>query len=86
MSDSTTEELCEEIQRLKNELDETTKQKIQAAEYGLAVLEEKQQLQLQCEELEELYDTTKHELDCAKKVRTFRSILEAKNRLGLELL
>jgi len=70
MSYSTTEELCEEIQRLQNELDETSRQKIQAAEYGLAVLEEKQQLQQQCEELEALYDTTKHELDCAKEVRT----------------
>jgi len=68
MSYSTTEELCEEIKRLQNELDETTRQKIQAAEYGLAVLEEKQQLQQQCEELESLYDTTRHELDCAKDV------------------
>jgi len=69
MSYSTTEELCEEIKRLQNELDETSRQKIQAAEYGLAVLEEKQQLQQQCEELETLYDTTRHELDCAKEVR-----------------
>jgi len=66
---STTEELSEEIKRLQSELDETSRQKIQAAEYGLAVLEEKQQLQQQCEELEALYDTTRHELDCAKEVR-----------------
>ena len=65
---STTEDLCEEIKRLQNELEETSRQKIQAAEYGLAVLEEKQQLQQQCEELESLYDSTKHDLDCAKEV------------------
>jgi len=34
------------------------------------VLEEKQQLQQQCEELESLYDATRHELDCAKEVRS----------------
>jgi len=68
MMSSTTEDLCEEIKRLQNELEETSRQKIQAAEYGLAVLEEKQQLQQQCEELESLYDSTKHDLDCAKEV------------------
>jgi len=64
-----TAELCAEIERLQSELDETSRQKIQAAEYGLAVLEEKTQLQQQCEELEALYDTTRLELDCAKQVR-----------------
>ena len=69
---STTEALCEEIKRLQVELEETSRQKIQAAEYGLAVLEEKQLLQQQCEELEALYDTTRHELDCAKEVQLTR--------------
>ena len=63
------EELRQEIERLQNELAETTQEKVQAAEYGLAVLEEKQQLQQQVEDLEGLYETTKHELDCAKQVR-----------------
>ena len=63
------EELRQEIERLQNELAETTQEKVQAAEYGLAVLEEKQQLQQQAEDLEGLYETTKHELDCAKQVR-----------------
>ena len=35
------EELRQEIERLQNELAETTQEKVQAAEYGLAVLEEK---------------------------------------------
>ena len=72
---STTEELYEEMNRLQSELEETSRQKIQAAEYGLAVLEEKQQLQQQCEELEALYDTTKHELDCAKEVKSLLLVL-----------
>ena len=38
------EGLCGEMERLSRELSETTKEKIQAAEYGLVVLEEKQQL------------------------------------------
>lgn len=66
----TIRDLQEEIERLKSELDKTCQEKIQAAEYGLAVLEEKQQLQQQCEDLEVLYDTTKHDLECAKEVRT----------------
>ena len=65
------EELRQEIERLQNELAETTQEKVQAAEYGLAVLEEKQQLQQQVEDLEGLYETTKHELDCAKQVGIF---------------
>lgn len=65
------EELRQEIERLQNELAETTQEKVQAAEYGLAVLEEKQQLQQQVEDLEGLYETTKHELDCAKQVWIF---------------
>ena len=62
------EELRQEIERLQNELAETTQEKVQAAEYGLAVLEEKQQLQQQVEDLEGLYESTKHELDCARDV------------------
>lgn len=64
----TIRELQDEIERLKAELDKTCQEKIQAAEYGLAVLEEKQQLQQQCEDLEVLYDSTKHDLECAKEV------------------
>ena len=62
------EELRSEVTRLQNELAETTQERVQAAEYGLAVLEEKQNLQQQYEELESIYETTKHELECAKEV------------------
>ena len=47
-------EFQEEIERLQNELETTSHEKVQAAEYGLAVLEEKQNLHAQYEELEGL--------------------------------
>lgn len=57
-----------EVDRLSRELRETTHEKIQAAEYGLAVLEEKQQLKLRFDELETEYETVRHELDQLKEV------------------
>ncbi|XP_077403871.1 protein bicaudal D homolog 2 [Vanacampus margaritifer] len=56
-----------EIQRLSRELGETTNEKIQAAEYGLAVLEEKQQLKQQYDELEIEYEGVRQELDLLKE-------------------
>ncbi|CAL1606823.1 unnamed protein product [Knipowitschia caucasica] len=56
-----------EMERLSRELTETTNEKIQAAEYGLAVLEEKQQLKQQYEELETEYESIRHELDQLKE-------------------
>ncbi|XP_038062275.1 protein bicaudal D homolog 2-like isoform X3 [Patiria miniata] len=72
MSDSdecseTIDELRVEIERLKDELNLASREKIQAAEYGLVVLEEKQALKQQFEELEVLYDTSKTELQLAKE-------------------
>ncbi|KAI5101522.1 protein bicaudal D-like 2 [Silurus meridionalis] len=60
---STAEEMLAEIARLTGELHETTREKIQAAEYGLAVLEEKQALKQQYDELESEYDSVRQELD-----------------------
>lgn len=60
-------DLEEEIERLKSELERSCQEKIQAAECGLVVLEEKQQLQQQCEDLEALYETTRQDLECAKE-------------------
>ncbi|XP_051757930.1 protein bicaudal D homolog 2 isoform X2 [Ctenopharyngodon idella] len=53
----------EEVERLSRELAETTQEKIQAAEYGLAVLEEKQQLKQQYDELEAEYESVRQELE-----------------------
>lgn len=57
-----------EIERLTRELTETTHEKIQAAEYGLAVLEEKHQLKLQFEELEVDYEAIRSEMEQLKEV------------------
>ena len=70
----TNAELRDEITRLQNELEQANVERTQAAEYGLAVLTEKQQLEQQCEELEALYETTKHELSCAKDVSCLKCI------------
>ncbi|XP_035376082.1 protein bicaudal D homolog 2 [Electrophorus electricus] len=52
-----------EIERLSRELGETSREKIQAAEYGLVVLEEKQQLKQRYDELESEYEAVRQELD-----------------------
>lgn len=57
-----------EIGRLSRELSETTNEKIQAAEYGLAVLEEKQQLKQQYDDLEMEYEAVRQELDQLREV------------------
>lgn len=57
-----------EIERLSRELIETTNEKIQAAEYGLVVLEEKQQLKQQYDDLEIDYEAVRRELDLLKEV------------------
>ncbi|XP_015246073.1 PREDICTED: protein bicaudal D homolog 2-like [Cyprinodon variegatus] len=56
-----------EVERLSRELRETTREKIQAAEYGLAVLEEKQQLKQRFDDLETEYETVRQELDQLKE-------------------
>ncbi|XP_077458800.1 protein bicaudal D homolog 2 [Stigmatopora argus] len=59
--------LLAEVERLTRELRETTQEKIQAAEYGLAVLDEKQQLKQRFDELETEYEAVRHELDQLKE-------------------
>ena len=54
--------LKREIERLTRELDQTNSEKIQSAQYGIVLLEEKENLQLRCEELENLYENNRHEL------------------------
>ena len=64
-----------EIERLTKELTETTHEKIQAAEYGLVVLEEKLTLKQQYDELEAEYDSLKQELEQLKEVSFLSSPL-----------
>lgn len=61
-----------EIERLSRELIETTNEKIQAAEYGLVVLEEKQQLKQQYDDLEIDYEAVRRELDLLKEVGSLK--------------
>ncbi|KAM4882630.1 protein bicaudal D homolog 1 isoform 1-T1 [Thomomys bottae] len=56
-----------EIERLSRELAETTHEKIQAAEYGLVVLEEKLTLKQQYDELEAEHDALRQELEQLKE-------------------
>ena len=76
-----------EVKRLSHELAETTREKIQAAEYGLAVLEEKHQLKLQFEELEVDYEAIRSEMEQLKEVRSAHSCRHALWRIrpGLDL-
>lgn len=66
------EELRTEIERLSRELDLASTEKIQSAQYGLALLEEKSALQQRCNDLEALYENTKHELEITQEVSTPR--------------
>ena len=63
----TPDQLRLEVDRLQRELDQTSSEKIQSAQYGLVLLEEKEQLEIRCEELETLYDTTKNELEVTQE-------------------
>lgn len=64
----TINELKQEIKRLSRELDQASSQKIQSAQYGLVLLEEKETLIQRNEELEVLYENTRHELDITQEV------------------
>lgn len=61
-------DLKKEVDRLTFDLQQACQEKIQAAGYGLAVLEEKQQLQDKYDELQSQLETTKTDLDKAKEV------------------
>lgn len=58
----------EENTRLQNELDSAVNEKIQAAQHGLALLEEIGQLKNSLAETENNADILKQELDLARKV------------------
>lgn len=57
-----------EVERLSRELAEANREKIRAAECGLAVLEENQGLKQQCAELEAEQEALKRELEQLQEV------------------
>lgn len=65
---ATIEDLRSEVERLTRELDLQSSEISQSAKYGLGLLEEKLALQGKCEELETLYENTKHELEITQEV------------------
>lgn len=67
-SEETIAALRNEIEQLRRELDLTSTEKMQSAQYGLALLEEKSSLQQRFYDIEALYETTKHELDITQEV------------------
>lgn len=60
--------LKREIERLTREFDQACSEKVQSAQYGLVLLEEKKELQQKCEEFETLYENAKHELTITQEV------------------
>ncbi|KAJ6648670.1 Protein bicaudal D [Pseudolycoriella hygida] len=82
---ATIEELRSEIERLSRELDQASSEKIQSAQYGLSLLEEKSQLQEKCEELESLYENSKHELEITQEaLAKFQTSHKFTTKTGIE--
>eukprot|EP00095_Tigriopus_kingsejongensis_P002044 maker-scaffold556_size137522-snap-gene-0.39 protein:Tk02044 transcript:maker-scaffold556_size137522-snap-gene-0.39-mRNA-1 annotation:"low quality protein: protein bicaudal d-like" len=78
-------ELRAEVDRLSRELDQTSAEKIQSAQYGLVLLEEKEQLDARCSELEALYENMRHELQVSHEaLAKFQSSHLVSTRTGIE--
>lgn len=75
-----------EFSRLQQELAETNQEKVRAAEYGLAVLEEKHQLEAHIEELEAALESNKVELEHAKETLSkHQGIFKKQSESGISL-
>ncbi|XP_014247214.1 protein bicaudal D [Cimex lectularius] len=78
-------ELKQEVERLTRELDQASSEKIQSAQYGLGLLEEKENLLQRCEELESLYENTKNELDITQEaLAKFQTTHKVTKESGIE--
>ncbi|XP_051164159.1 protein bicaudal D [Leptopilina boulardi] len=78
-------DLRAEIERLYRELDLASTEKIQSAQYGLALLEEKSALEQKCSDLESLYENTKHELDITQEaLAKFQTTTKLTTKSGIE--
>lgn len=74
-----------EIERLTRELDQASSEQIQSAQYGLVLLEEKKSLEQRCEDLEAVYENTKHELDITlKALNKFQTTHKVTTKSGIE--
>lgn len=85
LGDGTINELKQEIERLSRELDQASSEKVQSAQYGLVLLEEKESLQQRCEELESLYENTRNELDITQEaLAKFQTTHKVTKESGIE--
>ncbi|TPP56393.1 BICD2 [Fasciola gigantica] len=82
MAGSSVQSLQEENRQLQNALKEALQEKYEAAQYGLRLLEEKQQLQNQIEELEKRSEEVNRELKLSKQVKLHEQN-EIQRRLSL---
>ncbi|XP_012274486.1 protein bicaudal D isoform X2 [Orussus abietinus] len=83
--DTTIAELRSEVERLSRELDLASTEKVQSAQYGLALLEEQSALQQRCNDLEALYENTKHELDITQEaLAKFQTTTKLTTKSGIE--
>ncbi|KAF5291322.1 hypothetical protein FQA39_LY03473 [Lamprigera yunnana] len=74
-----------EVERLNRELDQASSEKIQSAKYGLVLLSEKKNLEQRCDDLELLYENTKHELHITQEALTkFQSSHRVTTKTGIE--
>ncbi|XP_012253235.2 protein bicaudal D isoform X3 [Athalia rosae] len=82
---ATIAELRAEIERLSRELDLASTEKIQSAQYGLALLEEKSSLQQRCDNLETLYENARHDLDITQEaLAKFHTTTKLTTKSGIE--
>lgn len=79
------ERLKQENIRLHQELDQTSSEKIQSAQYGLVLLEEKEGLEARCQDLETHFENTKHDLQITQEaLAKFQSSQQVSTRTGIE--
>jgi len=79
------ERLKQENIRLHQELDQTSSEKIQSAQYGLVLLEEKEGLEARCADLEAAFENTKHDLQVTQEaLNKFQSSHQVSTRTGIE--
>ncbi|XP_075215937.1 microtubule-associated protein Bicaudal D [Lycorma delicatula] len=84
-SELTVAELKQEIESLNRKLDQASSEKVQSAQYGLVLLEEKEALLLKCDELENLYENTRHELDITQQaLAKFQTTHKVTTKSGIE--
>ena len=83
--DASSDFLRREVERLTRELDQASSEKVQSAQYGLVLLEEKECLEVRCAELEAAFDNARHELQATQEALSkFQSSQLESAQAGIE--